>query len=115
MRTLRVLVITPTGGVEDKRIVAELDTLQAIVGGYIEAVTPNVEGVAGWHAYCNEEGKLLGMPANWHATRLARKAGWESDDVLVGTVVFLGETEDGDGEQDDADVPDELVTLLGTV
>lgn len=81
----------------------DLDGLQALVGGYIEAVSLT-EG----HAYVNEEGKLMGLPVNALATDLAHAAGWPYGDVLCGTVVFLGDSPDGD----EADVPPSLLTLL---
>lgn len=74
--------------------------LNELVDGWIEYV-PVTPGV---HAYCNEVGKLNGLPENRTATILAGRVGV---DILVGTVVFLGEGEDGE----DGDLPPEWLNL----
>jgi len=60
-----------------------LEELQALVGGYIEAV-PHVPGGldADDDMICNEEGKLRGMPLNRKASMLAAQ-------LIVGDVVIL--------------------------
>lgn len=72
------------------------ETLQAKVGGYIEAVPhwysiPQDNGPpAPCAAFCNEEGKLNGLPLNVTATALwHRDAGGSTGDVLVGDVVLI--------------------------
>ena len=57
-----------------------LAELQAAVGGYIEMVRTNNVG----YMYCNEEGKLLGLPVNRAATSMI-----DFDDVVVGDVVVM--------------------------
>ena len=85
----KALIVRPTGEKEHVDIEAnDLAVLNVIVGGYIEYVYVT-DGV---HAYCNEEGKLQGLPVNIEATRLAGRLGV---DILCGTVVFLGEYADG--------------------
>jgi hypothetical protein len=71
----------------------ELKTLQKLVGGYIEVV-PHFKTLYGKPcvAYCNEEGKLNGLPINHGATALwaaALGASVKLHDVLAGTVVVL--------------------------
>lgn len=68
----------------------------AIGGGWLEPISGR-----GWSAYCDEEGKIKGLPVNVRATRLARLLGWHTQDILVGPVVFLGPV---DNEGDDTDV-----------
>lgn len=70
-----------------------LDFLQSTVGGYIEAV-PLFEATPQGNpcvAFCNEEGKLNGMPLNVEATtewyRLVPKA--RGIDHLVGPIVVI--------------------------
>lgn len=78
-----------------------LDLLQKSVGGYIEAV-PYWDTLAYGDddkdqqdcvAYCNEEGKLNGLPLNeeasieWHACLM--RQGLAPSDVLVGDVVVI--------------------------
>lgn len=60
----------------------ELKTLQGIVGGYIEVVSMG-EGIA---LVLNEEGKLVGLPANFGLGR----------DVIVGDVLFVAYGNDGE-------------------
>jgi len=68
-----------------------LEELQEIVGGYIELV-PLFEnfGDKGCVAFCNEEGKLNGLPINRVATLAwATGGGHMVSDVLVGDVVIV--------------------------
>lgn len=58
-----------------------LESFQAAVGGYIEAVGLDANAVL----LCNEEGKVIGLPAN---RRL-------DDDVIAGTFLIVG-AEDGE-------------------
>lgn len=67
----------------------ELAVLQSLVGGYIEVV-PMDRPVS---VFCNEEGKIKGLPINYRADHVLGIP----NDVLVGTVVVLGEV-DEDGE-----------------
>jgi hypothetical protein len=79
---------------------AGLVTLQGAVGGWIEAIHG-----PGWHAYVNEDGRMLGLPPNERATLLAYEFGWGSGQMLLGTVVFLGSAAD----PDEHDCPQEMV------
>lgn len=92
------LIIDPNDSSEVARIAPTLDALQAVVGGYIECVTMD-DGQ--WHLYCNEEGKLDGLPINVSATAFAHHMGWPRGDVLVGRVILLGNGRDGE----EADLP----------
>ena len=58
--TIKVLVVEPERPCEVREI-RGLDDMQAIVGGYIQAVYPFRDEVA---LVCNEEGKNLGLPCN---------------------------------------------------
>lgn len=68
---------------------SQLKELQEAVGGWVQAVdfTPNLT------LWCNEEGKLIGLPINPMATFL-----WEKyfglTDVICGNVIFTGGTGD---------------------
>ncbi len=89
--TIRVLLIEPG---EHPRLVEKehtLESLQALVGGYIEAVYPWEDPVA---LVCNEEGKLNGCTSN----RML-----ENCDLLVGPIFICGL-----GEEDFTDITDEL-------
>ena len=68
-----------------------LEELPAAVGGYIEMVQTNNVG----YLYCNEEGKLLGLPVNMAATTMI-----EHDDVIRGDVVVMELDEEKEEEDE---------------
>jgi hypothetical protein len=79
----QVAYVYRVGATEPERIVSvggdfSLLQLQKFVGGYIELVP----GIRPYVAYCNEEGRLKGLPVNALASR---KYGQE----LVGDVVQI--------------------------
>ena len=93
----------------------ELETLQDAVGGLIQAVdlTPSLT------MWCNEEGKLIGLPVNPVATAMWTRYFGETD-VIVGNVVFTGGCdEDGNTTsllQEDADKIEKLCsTYVGAL
>ena len=98
VRAITVSVL-PSGlcAVERTEIEDELDVLQGIVGGNIEAVYLSRVHGDGTHMYINEEGKFIDacLP-NSIATRLAREHGWIGNDIIMGDVVILGDGEDGE-------------------
>jgi hypothetical protein len=72
-----------------------LEDFQEAVGGNIEGVTYASDRRV--CAFINEEGKLLGLPVNWRATKLF--AGQLYGDVIVGPCLIasiddMGETVD---------------------
>ena len=88
---IRALRVTTTGQVRDIDLGSnELHTLQEAVGGFVEAVTLS-ERLTLW---CNEEGKLIGLPPN----PMAQKVWWAhyptSNDTIVGDIVLSGGTDD---------------------
>ena len=59
---IKVLVVEPMNPCEVREIDGSLETMQAIVGGYIQAVYPfPFDEIA---LICNEEAKLMGLPYN---------------------------------------------------
>ena len=58
---MKVIVMAPEKEPEVKEIKRGLESLQAVVGGYIEAIYPFDDEVA---LVCNEEGKLNGLPVS---------------------------------------------------
>jgi hypothetical protein len=94
---MRYVLIPPAG----------LERLQQLVGGLIEGIPAQHEQLAAW---CNEEGRLRGLPVNSRATAWWQRHGYDADhdDDLRGDVVFHGVNDDGD----ERDVPAEVVAQL---
>jgi hypothetical protein len=93
--TMRVLVVEPGKRPIVKEIETGLEPLQKAVGGLIEAVYPFEEPVA---IVCNEEGKLLELPLN----RALLDENGHVYDIIAGTFLVVGLTEDNFGSLDDA-------------
>lgn len=88
---MKVLVCEPRREPVEKEIDGTLESMQEIVGGCIEAVYPWADPVA---LVCNEEGKLMGLPAN-------RRIG---GDLIAGTFFLAGV-----GTEDFISLSDELI------
>lgn len=82
---MNVIIKEPFGTPQVRNITGNLEDLQKLVGGCIECVYDlDSENISMW---CNDEGKLFGLLPNiWI---------YDRQDILVGTVVFTGNTEDG--------------------
>ena len=93
--TMRVLVVEPGRRPMVKEIETGLEPLQKAVGGLIEAVYPFEEPVA---IVCNEDGKLLELPLN----RVLLDENGKVYDIIAGTFLVVGLTEDNFGSLDDA-------------
>jgi predicted RNA-binding Zn-ribbon protein involved in translation (DUF1610 family) len=105
---IRVLIVPADGATPllDTRIPPNLESIRAAIGGgWIEGVGSTIDG--DWHAYCDEEGKIKRLPLNERATRIAHVLGWPHGDVLVGTVIFMGNGPHGT----EADVPKGVLEL----
>ncbi len=70
-----------------------LESMQNVVGGYIQATYPFEDEVA---IICNEEGKLMGLEMNRGIPTTM--------DIIVGDFFICGL-----GEDDFTDIPDELI------
>ena len=75
---MRAIVKEPGKEPIEVLIENDLETLQRIVGGYIEPVTID-EGIV---LLCNEEGKLHGLEPNFFLGAIG--------DLILGTVVIVG-------------------------
>lgn len=103
-RQIRVLLIQPGDDLAlTLRVPAELDTLQALVGGMLEVIA--WRGDASF--YINEEGKALGLGPNVAGFRLHRTGMFRlmPGDFLVGPIVITGRP---DEEGWDTDVPESV-------
>jgi len=76
IKTIRVLRVEPGAAPETTTVSNTLDALQAEVGGYIEVVRLGDNTAL----VCNEEGKIMGLPAN-------RRVG---SDTIAGTFLIVG-------------------------
>lgn len=85
-KKLKVVIVRPQKNATIEEIDSDLETLQSIVGGYIEQVCPWENEVA---LICNEEGKVNNLPYN----RGLYDEGGNILDIIAGTffVVGLGE------------------------
>lgn len=96
---MRVITIKPRNGdrdfgevaVIDVEKPASLETWQALVGGYIQAVPTSIFGCS---MLIDEEGKMKGYERNVAATRLV--PGLMPGDTIVGTAVLVGTSHGGD-------------------
>ena len=77
-KSMDVLIVEPEKVPRMASITGDLNSLQQVVGGYIEAVYPYDDPVA---IVCHEEGKLIGLPLN-------RKL--EDYDIIAGTFIVCG-------------------------
>lgn len=94
---MKILVIERGKDPEVKEIDGSLEDMQQIVGGYIEVIEPFDDPVA---LIVNEEGKINGLPVS----RFLFYQDMEYVDPICGTAFLCGL-----GEDDLADIPDDLV------
>lgn len=80
---MRILVIEPLKPPYSKDICGNLEEMQAIVGGYIQAIYPFDDPIA---LVCHEEGKLIGLPQN----RLLFDKSGRVYDIICGTFFLAG-------------------------
>ena len=86
---MQVVVVEPKKKPIVQDIGSDLESMQKIVGGLIEAVYPFDEPVA---LICNEEGKLLNLPLN----RALRNDAGEVYDIISGTFFLCAASPDSD-------------------
>ena len=82
---MRVLIVEPMKPPREQEIFGSLASMQAIVGGLIQAVYPFEESIA---LVCNDEGKLLNLPMNRYVP--------EIQDVIAGTFFLCGAPPEGE-------------------
>ena len=86
---MRVLVVEPERRPEVKEIDGSLESMQEIVGGLIQPVYPFDDSVA---LVCNDEGKLMNLPAN----RGLRDDDGQIYDIVSGVFFLCGAPADRD-------------------
>ena len=90
---MNVLMVEPGKAPYEAQIGDDLQSMQALVGGYIQAVYPFEQPVA---LVCRESGKLDGLPLN----RALRDADGDIYDIVAGRFFIVG--------SDFTDLPHEL-------
>ena len=93
---MNVLMVEPGKAPDETQIGSDLQSMQALVGGYIQAVYPFEQPVA---LVCNEYGKRDGLPFN----RALRDSDGDIYDIVAGNFFIVGL-----GESDFTDLPHEL-------
>ena len=93
---MNVLMVEPGKAPYETQIGDDLQSMQSVVGGYIQAVYPYEEPVA---LICNEDGKLDGLPLN----RALRDSDGDIYDIVAGNFFIVGL-----GQNDFTDLPHEL-------
>lgn len=86
---MRILLVEPGKAPRLTEIGDSLESMQAVVGGSIQAVYPFEEPVA---LVCNEEGKCLGLPLN----RVLQLDSGEIYDVIAGAFFLCAAPPDSD-------------------
>ena len=86
---MRVIVVEPRKKLIVQDIGSDLESMQKIVGGPIQAIYPFEEPVA---LICNEEGKLLNLPLN----RALRDEEGNVYDIISGTFFLCAAPPDSD-------------------
>ena len=93
---MNVLMVEPGKAPYETQIGDDLQSMQALVGGYIQAVYPFEQPVA---LVCNEYGKRDGLPFN----RALRDSDGDIYDIVAGNFFIVGL-----GQNDFTDLPHEL-------
>ena len=93
---MNVLMVEPGNAPYEAQIGDDLQSMQALVGGYIQAVYPFEQPVA---LVCRESGKLDGLTLN----RALRDADGDIYDIVAGNFFIVGL-----GESDFTGLPHEL-------
>ena len=91
---MKAIIVEPDARPRVADIQSDLESLQAQVSGNIQVIYPFNEAVG---IICNEEGKILGLPLN----RSLRDDDGEIYDILCGTFLVVGLTEDDFGDLTD--------------
>lgn len=94
---MKVLMVEPGKSPCEMEIEGGLESLQATVGGSIQAAYPYEDPVA---LICNEEGKFIGLPLN----RALYDDGGRMYDIVAGNFLIVGL-----GEEDFTDLSPELI------
>jgi len=82
-KKMKILIVEPMKRPKVREIDGSLESMQAVVGGTIQAVYPFEDEVA---LICNDEGKMIGLSPN----RFLRDEAGEPYDLIHGTFFLAG-------------------------
>lgn len=102
---MQKIILIPVSGLPEVRSVeATLESLQSLIGGYLQAVNFGGRGLA----HADEDGKRKQLPVNLVATALCRDylVGLRDDDYISGPMFITG-FPDSDGNY--TDVSEDLI------
>ena len=113
MSTISAVLLKAGIGVEPEPIViGDLESIQRLVGGHIDAVRIDAQEVDSENepftlvGYCHDEGLILDLEMNWLASALFQRE-------LRGDVVLVsGHSSTGEYDGENYDVPDTMVSWL---
>lgn len=109
MKNITAILISPDGSAENITLSPEINSIWKTVGNWVEVVIPSKDSpTKSWRAYCDEEGRMKGLPENPVGTRLAKDLGWIGQVTLVGPMLFVGV----DSHSNDTDVPSYVAEAL---
>jgi hypothetical protein len=97
---IRVVVFRPGQRPSVEEIDGDLESLQRLVGGYLELIALG----GGLHMYCNEDARSLGLPQCCYVASVT--------DVVRGTAIVYGMDVDGETERSLTDAEIETVLKL---
>ena len=106
----KVLRIDVDGAISYAAITRDYRDIKALLNdGWLEAAPINADDVT---LYCDEEGKIKGLPINPVATKVARMFGWlgHGFDSLCGPVVIVGNAWDEEDGTVVADAPERALS-----
>ena len=86
---MKVLIVEPMKAPYVAEIDGSLESMQNIVGGFIQAIYPFDDPVA---LVCNDEGKLMGLPLN----RPLMDSSGNIYDIIAGTFFLCAAPSDSD-------------------
>lgn len=105
---IKAVLIKPGERAEVVEIENELEALREAVGGHIKLCPLNGYPEKGIIAYCNEDGKFLGLPPNRAIYQNGKVV-----DIIAGNIIVLGISRDNEyGEIEECSLTDEQIDFV---
>lgn len=111
MRTIKVLVIEPSGEARIEQTDSAWQGIKTLIGGgWLEAVSGDL---GSWIAYGDEDGRRKQLQPNGLATGLLQVLRPDRPVLVVGTIVLVGqEYVGGEDGYTEADVPQSIIDMM---